>query len=148
MRPSIPLLSALAALALISGPGQAQDEPSIEAVGTSSEELIAATSTNVLGEPITFGTGTPAVSSWVLTIEPEGHTNLHQHPAPLFVYVMEGELEFRVADGETHRIEQGQAFIEPQDTTVQAFNVADGPTKVLVVAMASEDKAPSVAVTE
>lgn len=126
----------------------AQPGPSLEAVGTSSEEFMAAASTNVLGEPIAYATGTPQVSAWIITFEPEGHTNLHQHPAPSFVYVLEGELEAQVADGEPNRIKQGQAIIEPQDTTVQAFNVAGGPTKIIVVALASDVKAGSVPVTE
>ena len=148
MRRTVTLAAAMALGLVAPLAALAQDEPSHEAVGQSAEELMAAASTNVLGEPIAFGTGTPAISAWVITFEPGGHTNLHQHPAPSFVYVMEGELEVQVADGEPYPIKQGQAIIEPQDTTVQAFNVADGPTRIIVVSMASQDKAPSVPVTE
>ena len=124
----------------------AQDAPSREAVGTTSEELLGAVTTNAIGEPISYPTGSPQVSAWLVTFEPGGHTNLHVHPVPLVVYVLEGELEVRVAEGEPYSILEGQAIVEPQNRAVQAFNVADGPTRIFVAAMAGEGEPPSVAV--
>jgi quercetin dioxygenase-like cupin family protein len=174
MRTTIPLLSILAAVALASGPGLAQDEPAAEGatteataaedvtaeaapasgqeenvnVGVTSVDIIPATSTNVLGEPITFPTGTPELASWIATFEKGGRSSRHQHPVPMYVYVLEGELEVRPESGEPYRIAEGEAIIEPQDTTVQAFNVADGPTKILVVAMAAQGQPSGVNVDE
>ena len=117
-------------------------------MGIVSEDLIPATSTNVLGDPIAYPTGTPELASWTATFEKGGRSSRHQHPVPMYVYVLEGELEVQVADGEPYRIAQGQAIIEPQNRTVQAFNVADGPTKILVVAMAAQGQPSGVNVEE
>ena len=52
--------------------------------------------------------------------------------------ILEGELEVRVRGQEPMRFKSGQAFVEAQDTDMQAFNVADGATKLLVVYSGAE----------
>jgi quercetin dioxygenase-like cupin family protein len=91
-------LIAIAALASNAPlPTFAQDNH--EAVGVSSEDLIPANVNNVVGEPISYPTGAAEISSWIATIEPGGQTSLHQHPVPIYVYVMEGAFELRVDMG-------------------------------------------------
>ena len=117
----------------------AQDEAaSTEASGVSREEVLA-TATNMVNAPISYPTGAAEVTTEMVSFEPGGHTALHQHPVPSFVYVLEGELEVRVEGQEPMRFTPGQAFMEPQDTNMQAFNVADGITKLLVVYSGAED---------
>ena len=112
----------------------AQDNP--EAVGVAtSEELIPANVNNAVGEPIAYPAGAAEISSWIASFEPGGQTALHQHPVPIYVYVMEGDFELRVDGGEPMPMEVGQAFIEPQNRNMQIFNVGDGPGRLLVVAM-------------
>ena len=116
----------------------AQDEAaSTEASGVSREEVLA-TATNMVNAPISYPTGAAEVTTEMVSFEPGGHTALHQHPVPSFVYVLEGELEVRVEGQEPMRFTPGQAFMEPQDTTMQAFNVAEEPTRVLVVYSGAE----------
>ncbi len=123
----------------------AQDEAaSTEASGVSREEVLA-TATNMVNAPISYPTGAAEVTTEMVSFEPGGHTALHQHPVPSFVYVLEGELEVRVEGQEPMRFTPGQAFMEPQDTTMQAFNVAEGPTRVLVVYSGAEDQQNMVA---
>ena len=114
------------------------------AAGVSRAEVLA-TGTNVVGAPIAYPTGAAMVTAEMVTFEPEGQTALHQHPVPSFVYVLEGELEVRIEGKEPMRFTPGQAFVEPQDTDLQAFNVADGPTKVLVVYSGAEGGKNTVA---
>jgi quercetin dioxygenase-like cupin family protein len=66
------------------------------------------------------------------------------------VYVLEGELEVRIEGQEPMRYTSGQAFVEPQNTAMhmQAFNVADGPTRLLVVYSGAEDGQNMVPVTQ
>jgi quercetin dioxygenase-like cupin family protein len=113
----------------------AQDDKA--AAGVSREEVLA-TATNMVDAPIAYPTGAARVTAELVTFEPEGRTALHQHPVPSFVYVLEGELEVRVAGKEPMRYTPGQAFVEPQDTDMQAFNVAAGPTKLLVIYSGAE----------
>jgi quercetin dioxygenase-like cupin family protein len=123
----------------------AQENPA--AAGVSREEVLA-TATNMAEEPIAYPTGSARVTAEMVSFEPGGHTALHTHPVPSFVYVLEGELEVRIEGQEPMRFTPGQAFVEPQDTSMQAFNVADGPTKLLVVYSGSEDGQNMVPVTQ
>ena len=117
---------------------QAQAAPaqaSHEMIGITSEDVLAATTTNAAGDPITYPTGAAEVSSWIATVEQGGQSALHQHPVPIYVYVMEGEFEVQVDGGERIPMPQGQGIMEPQNRNMQVFNVGDGPGKLLVVAM-------------
>jgi quercetin dioxygenase-like cupin family protein len=130
-------LAAAAALTLTTS-AFAQDDTA--AAGVSREEVLA-TATNMVEEPITYPTGAAKVTAELVTFEPGGHTALHTHPVPSFVYVLEGELEVRIEGQEPLRYTSGQAFVEPQNTSMhmQAFNVAEGPTRLLVVYSGAED---------
>jgi quercetin dioxygenase-like cupin family protein len=151
MKATLPIL---AAFALACGPGQAQDDPatdqteaapaqaespaSPEMVGITSQDVLPATTTNAAGDPITYPTGTAEVSSWIATVEPDGQSALHQHPVPIYVYVMEGEFEVQLEGGERIPMPQGQGILEPQNRNMQVFNVGDGPGQLLVVAMGAQ----------
>ena len=82
--------------------------------------------------------GAAMMTAEMVSFKPGGHTALHQHPVPSFVHVLEGQLEVRVKGQEPMRFTVGQAFVEPQNINMQAFNVADGPTKLLVVYSGTE----------
>jgi quercetin dioxygenase-like cupin family protein len=114
------------------------------AAGVSRKEVLAS-GTNMVAAPIAYPTGAAKVTAEMVTFEPKGQTALHQHPVPSFVFVLEGELEVRIKGQEPKRFMSGQAFVEPQDTDMQAFNVAAGPTKLLVVYSGAEGGRNSVA---
>lgn len=136
-------LAAVAALTLTT-PVSTLAQDNTAAAGVSREEVLA-TATNMVEEPISYPTGAAKVTAELVSFGPEGHTALHQHPVPSFVYILEGELEVRVEGQEPMRFTPGQAFMEPQNTSMQAFNVADGPTRVLVVYSGAEDAQNMVA---
>ena len=124
----------------------AHEDAAQEAAGMTREEL-QKTTTNMVGEPITLPTGAAEVTTEMVTFEPGGYTSLHQHPVPSWVYVLEGELEVRVEGQEPMRFTPGQVFVEPQNATMQAFNVAEGPTKLLVVSIGAEGQPTGQPVT-
>jgi len=64
---------------------------------------------------------------------------------PVYVYILEGELELKTEGGEPHRYKAGEAFIEAQNRMHQAFNVAGGPTRLLVVFVSEEGGTTTVA---
>lgn len=131
------LAAALAAAAVGLAASGALAQDSTAAAGVSREAVLD-TATNLMGGPIAFPTGAPHMTAELVTFEPGGHTAMHQHPVPSFVYVLEGELEVRVEGQEPMQFTPGQAFVEPQDTTMQAFNLAEGPTRLLVVYSGAE----------
>jgi quercetin dioxygenase-like cupin family protein len=98
------------------------------------------------GDPITYPAGTPEIISVIGTIEPGGRTPLHQHPVPVYVYVLEGEVELRSEGGEPQRYNPGEAYIEALNRNHQIFNVGSAPAKVLVVFVGEEGSPTTVAV--
>ncbi|ASY65002.1 hypothetical protein SJ05684_c35870 [Sinorhizobium sojae CCBAU 05684] len=96
-------------------------------------------------DPIVYPTGTPEVISVIGTLAKDGRTALHEHPVPVYVYVMEGEVELRTEGKEPHRYKAGEAFIETQNRKHQAFNVSDMPSKILVVFIGAQGKPTTVA---
>lgn len=99
-------------------------------------------------EPIVYPTGKPEIISVIGTLDKDGRTALHEHPVPVYVYVMDGEIELKSEGGNPQRYKAGEAFIEAQNRKHQAFNVADGPSKILVVFVGEEGKPTTVTATK
>jgi quercetin dioxygenase-like cupin family protein len=54
---------------------------------------VLSTGKTVTDEPIVYPTGAPAkITAVEITLEPGQQTGWHQHPVPLFGYILEGEL--------------------------------------------------------
>jgi quercetin dioxygenase-like cupin family protein len=119
----------------------AQDSPLPE--GFTTEPVIKST-TNRDGEEITLPTGRVEITSVIGTLEPNGQTPLHQHPVPVYVYVLEGEVELRTEGDEPQRYAAGEAWIESQGTLHQAHNVADAPARVLIVIIGEEGQPATI----
>jgi quercetin dioxygenase-like cupin family protein len=113
-------------------------------VGFETQPLIKTTQTRD-AEPIVYPTGTPEIISVIGTIAAGGQTALHEHPVPVYVYVIEGEVELKTEGGEPHRYGVGEAFIEAQNRRHQAFNVGDTPTRLLIVFVGEEGNPTTVA---
>lgn len=63
------------------------------------------------GDPLKYPSeGTAEIVSVVGTLEPKGQTALHQHPVPVFVYVLEGQLSVQTEGAERREYKQGEAF--------------------------------------
>ena len=96
-------------------------------------------------EPIVYPTGKPEIVSVIGTIEPDGRTPLHLHPVPVYVYILEGEVELRTEGREPHRYNAGEAYIEALNRNHQLFNVGGTPARVLVVFVGEEGSPTTVA---
>ncbi|HET7716013.1 MAG TPA: cupin domain-containing protein [Bauldia sp.] len=96
-------------------------------------------------QPIVYPTGTPEIVSVIGTLEKDGRTALHEHPVPVYVFVLEGEVELKSEGGEPQRYKAGEAFIEAQNQKHQAFNVGDSPSKILVVFVGEAGKPTTIA---
>ena len=96
-------------------------------------------------EPIIYPkSGKAEIISVVGTIEPGGRTPLHEHPVPVYVYIVEGELELQTAGEKPHVYKAGEAYIEALNRKHQAFNKGTSPTKILVVFVGEEGKPTTV----
>ncbi len=98
------------------------------------------------GNPIKFPqSNNPEIVSVTGTLQPGGRTARHQHPIPVFVYVLEGELEVQTEGHDPRNYKAGEAFLESVNTWHQAHNKSSGPTKILVVFMGEAGKPTTVA---
>ena len=89
-------------------------------------------------------TGKAEVVSVIGEIEPGGRTSRHQHPVPVFVYVLDGTLTVQAEGGQPREYRPGEAFLEDVNHWLQAFNKTSAPVKILVVFMGEEGRPTTV----
>lgn len=90
-------------------------------------------------------TGKAEIISVIGELEPGGRTALHQHPVPVFVYVLEGALTVQAEGAAARDYKPGQGFLEDVDHWHQAFNKGSAPAKILVVFVGEEGKPTTIA---
>lgn len=75
-----------------------------------------------------------------LTLEPGADGKPHRHPGPVFGYVLEGEVEFAVDDGEVQKLKTGDTFYEPGMALHAVMrNPTDKTSRVFVVLVHPRD---------
>lgn len=126
-------------------PGLAAGQDNPLPAGFSAQPLLKAGTTRD-NEPVAYPTGKPEIISVIGTLDRGGRTALHLHPVPVYVHVLEGEIELRTDGGTPQRYKAGQSFIESLNRKHQAFNVANGPSRLLVVFIGEAGKPTTVAV--
>ncbi|HZS32657.1 MAG TPA: cupin domain-containing protein [Methylomirabilota bacterium] len=89
-------------------------------------------------------TGQPEVVSVIGVLEPGGRTSRHQHPVPVFVYVLEGTLTVQAEGGQPREYAPGTAFLEDINHWHQAFNKGASPAKILVVFLGEQGKPTTI----
>ncbi len=79
----------------------------------------------------------------VVTFPPGAASPDHRHPGHVFVYVLEGEVETRVGDGEVVRYKAGDSFYEPKNALhSDTRNPSETETaRILAVMLTEEGKA-------
>lgn len=122
----VAILGAAAAVLVLAGGVWAQ------AVGFKPAPVLQ-TSTTVAGQPIEYPLFRNQVTAFLVEIAPGGQSGRHMHPAPMFLYVTEGELTYEV-DGQPPKLyKPGQAFVEGVRVWHNAINRGSGPLKFLAV---------------
>ena len=122
------------ALALRLGidPASAQDLAAV-AQGAKTEVILKSGKT-VDGDLVRYpAEGGPEITSAIVTLEPGGRTALHQHPMPVFAYILEGKLTVREEGHEPRTYQEGDSFLETVGHWHQGFNEGDKPVRVLAV---------------
>lgn len=94
---------------------------------------MASPSADVVGRPLAYPPGTPAVRAYRITIAPGKATALHAHEVPLFAYVESGALEVDYGTKGKRRYKAGDAFMEAVEWCHAGRAVGDGPA-VLIAA--------------
>jgi len=107
----------------------------------SQQQLLSATQT-VAGEPIAYpATGPAKVTAQVVTITPGADTVFHRHPAPMFAYILEGEVTVDYGAQGKRTFRPGDAFMEAQQVVHRGTNTGAVPVRILAVSMGAEGTA-------
>ncbi len=84
------------------------------------------------GKQIVYPKGRAEVTALMVEIPPKAETGWHEHPVPSFGYIMEGELELSLANGEVRRLHGGDVLPESVGVLHNGRNVGDETLRILV----------------
>lgn len=103
------------------------------------EQLLSGPTKTVVGEDVRYPGGPPAeVTAAVVTLPPGKTTGWHRHGAPLFGYILSGELLVDYGDKGVRTYTSGGALMEAMDQRHQGINTGTEPVRILVVYMGAE----------
>lgn len=98
------------------------------------------TDTNSAGQKIEYPRDKPAeVSVLIVEIPPGKQTGWHQHPVPLFGYVLQGQVTVTLADGRKHTSHEGDALAECVNLLHNGVNEGKVTTKLLIFVAGEKD---------
>jgi quercetin dioxygenase-like cupin family protein len=92
----------------------------------------------IIGQTIAYPSGTPMVNAIILTVPPGTEYDWHSHQAPVFGYILEGELTIDYGSKGTHVYHAGEAVLEALDWPHRPSNRGTVVTRVLAVNIAAE----------
>ncbi|WP_150524952.1 cupin domain-containing protein [Roseibium sediminis] len=127
-------------------PGSKAAEEALRAAITPYERMeeVFSGDTTVAGEKFQFPKDNIAVKSIIVTLAPGEKTAWHKHHAPLFSYVLEGEVTVSY-DGLGKKLyREGDGLMEALDMTHQGHNTGETPARILNVFMTGDGKLPTV----
>ncbi|MEZ5905975.1 MAG: cupin domain-containing protein [Geminicoccaceae bacterium] len=109
-------------------------------------EVLLQGNRTVLDQAIAYPAGVPEVTGAIVTMAPGQATGWHRHDAPLFAWVMEGEITVDYGSHGTRRYAAGDALLEAVGVAHDGTNTGDVPTRILVVFMGAEGVANTTTV--
>lgn len=106
--------------------------------------LFTQESITTLGQPFLYLVGSPEVSSSILTMVPGQETGRHRHDAPLYVYVLSGEVTVTYDGGIVKTYREGTALLEAVGVYHNGINSGKVPVRLLIVNMGAVGVANTV----
>jgi quercetin dioxygenase-like cupin family protein len=94
--------------------------------------LLTKTSTTWSGAPIQYPLGPAEVTAVLIEIPSGTDTGWHVHASPNFAYMLEGELEVRLTNGQTRLLRAGDVHSEVVDTVHAGRSIGQGPARLVV----------------
>jgi quercetin dioxygenase-like cupin family protein len=100
---------------------------------------VLSTERTVVGEPIHYPLGAPALVTAVEIVLQSGEqTGWHTHPVPLFGYILEGELTVDYGARGVRTYRQGEGFAEATNQAHNGRNPGQKPVRILAVFIGME----------
>jgi len=100
-----------------------------------SVQTILETDKTVIGQDISYPSGSPLITSKIVTIPVGAETGPHIHEFPMFAYIMEGEVTVDYGKQGIKKFVKGESIVEAINYTHNGKNNGSGPTEILVVLM-------------
>lgn len=124
------ILTSVALLVLVPVAALAEPYPSVQLLSTSK---------TVADEDVRYPLASPAkVTSLIVTIAPGTETVLHHHPAPMYAYILDGEVTVDYGAKGSRVFRQGEAFMEAQTVPHKGVNTGTVPVRILTVSMGAD----------
>lgn len=137
MKPNL-LLSVLLVFILISGLSYEQTSAQTANQPVTSTQILQ-TSTTWNNQKIEYpDTESAEITALHIEFAPGSETVWHRHPVASLAYIMSGELEVTIKDGETKIFRTGDAFAEVINTWHYGRNVGDEPVRLIVFYVGEE----------
>ena len=93
--------------------------------------LTSTTSSN--GQQLSYlRTDHPEVTVLVIRIPPGGSTGWHQHPVPVYAYMLEGSLTVEMKDGKTYEFKKGGVILEEMNALHNGYNSGSDAASLVV----------------
>jgi len=103
-----------------------------------SSQVILETNLTVIGQDISYPSGSPQITSKIVIIPVGAETGPHIHEYPMFAYIMEGEVSVDYGEQGIKTFVKGQSIVEAINYTHNGRNNGNEPTKILVVLMGKD----------
>lgn len=108
--------------------------------GDALEEVspLLVTGETILKQPFSYPTGKPKITAAIVTMPPGGTTGWHEHPVPVFGYVLEGEITVDYGPHGKRVYRKGDSLMEAINTAHDGHNTGQGVARILAVFMGAE----------
>lgn len=100
-----------------------------------SSQTILITDKTVIGQSIHYPSGSPQITSKIVSIPIGAETGPHIHEVPMFAYIMEGEITVDYGEKGIKTFLKGDSIVEAINYTHNGKNNGDKPTEILIVLM-------------
>lgn len=99
---------------------------------TIESQILLRSTTTADGSPIVYPrTESPEVTVAIVTIPKGAQTGWHQHPVPLYAYMLEGSIEVELADGSRRIFSAGEPVLEVVNTAHNGRGLSDPPARLV-----------------
>ena len=107
----------------------------VTAIDEISSQTILDTNKTVIGQLIQYPSGTPQITSKIVTIPVGSETGPHIHEVPMFAYILKGEVTVDYGDKGIKTFVEGDSMVEAINYTHNGKNMGKEPTEILIVLM-------------
>jgi quercetin dioxygenase-like cupin family protein len=107
-------------------------------------DVLVSSSKTIIGQNFHYPEGTAKITGAIVTMQPGDTTGWHKHDAPLFAWMIEGQLTVDYGADGVRTYNKGDAFIEAFESYHNGKNTGDGVARVLAVFAGADGVANTV----